>query len=236
MIKDLSRRRFLAVAAGALAAPSLLRGLESVPTMFDHMLLGIGDLDRGIAFMEERAGVKAVFGGVHPGRGTRNALLSLGTLRYLEIIAPDPKQTVAPMLPDLPQMREPRLLGWAAHTDDIDALAKKISAAGFAIQGPAEGSRARPDGKTLRWKSFRLEDDQHGLLPFFIEWSRDSVHPSVDAPGGCRLIQFSAASPEPTVLAAAYSRLGVAVGVEHGEEIQLRAKIAVPKGEIELTS
>ncbi len=235
-MENLSRRRFLAVAAGALAAPSLLRRSESVPAMFDHMLLGINDLDRGIAFVEERTGVRAVFGGVHPGRGTRNALLALAGQRYLEIIAPDPAQHVASWFPELPQMLEPRLLGWAAHTDDIAALATKIRNAGFSIQGPADGSRARPDGKTLRWKSFRLEADQGGVLPFFIEWSRDSVHPSVDAPAGCRLIRFSAVSPQPAVLEATYWRLGVEVGVEHGERVQLRAKIASPNGEVELTS
>jgi hypothetical protein len=221
---------------GAVLASSSLDGAEIVPGMFDHMILGVDDLDHGIAFLEERTRVRAVFGGVHPGRGTRNALLALGGQRYLEIIAPDPGQSVQPMYPELPQMREPRLLGWAAHTDDIAALAKKIREAGFLIQGPADGARARPDGKLLHWKSFRLEDDRGGLLPFFIEWSHDSMHPSVDAPAGCRLTRFFAVAPQPQELAAAYDRLGVEVAVERGERVELRARIAGPKAEVELTS
>lgn len=207
-----------------------------MPAEFDHMVLGVNDLERGIAFVEERAGVRAVFGGVHPGRGTQNALLSLGTRRYLEIIAPDPKQSVAPWVPGLSQMREPRLVAWAAHTDDIAALAQKAKAAGFSIEGPGDGSRARPDGKVLRWKSFRLADDRGGVLPFFIEWSRDSLHPSVDAPSGCRLVRFFAAGPEPDKLAASYRGLGVEIATEPGETTQLRARIAGPKGKFELTS
>jgi len=207
-----------------------------VPVSFDHMVLGIDDLDRGVAFVEERIGVRAVFGGVHPGRGTQNALLSLGTERYLEIIAPDPKQNIPPQFQGLSGLREPRLVAWAVHTDDIAALAKKVTVAGFSIQGPADGSRARPDGRLLRWKSFRLADDRGGLLPFFIEWSRDSVHPSVDAPSGCRLARFFATSSNADVLASAYSRLGVQIPVERGEKEEIRAVIAGPKAQTELSS
>jgi hypothetical protein len=236
MIQIFSRREFLAVTGGALVAPALLRAAEDIPISFDHMVLGIDDLDRGIALVEERVGVRAVFGGVHPGRGTQNALLSFGGQRYFEIIAPDPKQNVQPQYPQILQMREPRMVTWAVHTPDIVALANKISDAGFAIQGPADGSRARPDGKLLRWKSFRLQDDRGGLLPFFIEWSRDSVHPSVDAPAGCRLERLFAVSPEPKDLAAVYQRLEVEIAIERGEKAQLRARIAGPKGETEFSS
>lgn len=236
MIQIIPRREFLALAGGALVAPSLIRAAEDIPISLDHLVLGIDDLDHGIAFVEERLGVRAVFGGVHPGRGTQNALLSFGDRRYFEIIAPDPKQSVQPQFPGISQMHEPRLVTWAVHTTDIAALAKKISDAGISIQGPSDGSRARPDGKLLRWKSFRLQDDRGGLLPFFIEWSRDSVHPSVDAPTGCRLERLFAVSPEPKDLVAVYQRLDVDIAVECGEKAQLRARIAGPKGEAEFTS
>jgi Glyoxalase-like domain len=236
MTQTFSRRTFFTLAGIALTVSRFAWGAESVPTDFDHMILGIDDLDRGVAFVEKRAGVRAIFGGVHPGRGTRNALLALGGQRYLEIIASDPKQSVTPWVPGLSQMREPRLVAWAAHTDDIAALAKKVRDAGFAIQGPADGSRARPDGKILHWKSFRFEDDRGGLLPFFIEWSRDSVHPSVDAPGGCRLTNFSVACPQTNDLPVLYNRLGVEVVVARGEKAQLRARIVGSDGDLELSS
>jgi hypothetical protein len=233
----LSRRRFLSASGAAFVALPVLRAAEDFPPMLDHILLGIDDLDRGIAFMEERTGVRAAFGGVHPGRGTQNALLRLGTRRYLEIIAPDPKQSSLVAYPELRTMREPRLLTWAVHTDDIAAVAKKVADAGFAIDGPADGSRARPDGKVLHWKALRLKDDRGGLLPFFIEWGRDSVHPSVDAPSGCQLLRFAAASSNPEELRGVVARLGVELEVEEASaKPQLRARIAGARGAAEFSS
>jgi catechol 2,3-dioxygenase-like lactoylglutathione lyase family enzyme len=212
MAPALSRRFFLAAMGAALVAP---RGLwAKAPEGLDHIILGVNDLDRGIAFVEEKTGVRAAFGGVHPGRGTQNALLSLGEQRYLEIIAPDPKQNVPPQIPGLRELTEPRLVGWAVHTDDIAAVAKRVTSAGIAIAEIRDGSRARPDGKTLRWKSFSLKDDRHGLLPFFIEWTRDSVHPSADAPAGCGLAHFSIGSPDPAELRRTLQALGIDWPVE----------------------
>src|ERR1700757_3112813 len=116
----LSRRHFLILTAAALAAREALASQPEVPSMLDHILVGSNDLDRGIAFVKEHTGVRAVFGGVHPGRGTRNALLSLGERRYLEIIAPDPAQTKVPdygatLLEMIKASTTPTLVGWSAH-------------------------------------------------------------------------------------------------------------------------
>src|SRR5215475_5267946 len=119
----------------------------------DHLLLGISDLDRGIEWVEQRIGVRAAAGGVHPGQGTRNALLSLGSGHYLEIIAPDPAQSAYNFQIDIRQLVQPRLINFAVSTVDIDGVAAAGRKAGFQLFGPRAGSRQTVDGNMLRWQS-----------------------------------------------------------------------------------
>ncbi len=205
-------------------------------TGLDHIILGIDDLDRGVAWVEQRTGVRAIFGGVHPGRGTRNALLALGPDCYLEILAPDPQQPSPTWFTRVLTLPDPRLIAWAVHTPDLTALAQAAVAAGFPIDGPHDGGRSRPNGKILSWRLFHLRDDRGGLLPFFIEWGRGSVHPVADAPPGCHLERFHLQSPDAQELARACQSLAVETRVETGENPRMLAHIASPRGEVDLTS
>jgi Glyoxalase-like domain len=87
----------------------------------------------------------------------------------------------------------------------------------------------------LRWKTAALNDDSGGLIPFFIEWDKDSVHPSSDAPSGCSLESFSVAAFDPERLTKIFRQLGIEVAVERSEKPELRARIAGPKGVMQLS-
>jgi len=240
LASGISRRTFLLVTGGALAVhqalPRALFSEETVPALLDHILLGCSDLQRGIDFVEQRTGVRAVFGGVHPGRGTQNALLSLGERHYLEIIAPDPKQSSPVWHQEILKLTDPRLIGWAAHVADIEQIASRLAHADIAYDGPQPGSRKRPDGRLLRWKTLTLKDDQAGLLPFFIEWSVDSQHPSTDAPAGCRLVRFELVSPDSMRVVERVKLLGLGVPVAEGNPAQIRATFRGYKDELTITS
>jgi hypothetical protein len=218
--------------------------------LLDHILLGCNDLQHGIDFVEQHTGVRAAYGGVHPGRGTQNALLSLGVRRYLEIIAPDPQQHDGSHVAELvSQLKEPRLVGWAAHPGDIAALAAKLKQAGIVAEGPTPGSRKRPDGRVLHWQTLNLEDDSNGLLPFFIQWgsgfvltnpkqkmSEDTVHPSADAPSGCQLLRFELLTPDPAALARTASQLSLDAPIVASDSAKLHAVISGPKGQLDVVS
>jgi hypothetical protein len=240
-METLGRRPFIALLAGTACTPLLTLAMTDVPSLLDHILLGCADLGHGIDFLDQRTGVRAAFGGVHPGRGTRNALLSLGERRYLEVIAPDPKQDrveefARKQVTNLNKLTSPKLIGWAAHPGDLEKFSARLREAGLAFEGPRSGSRQRPDGKLLQWKTLNLKDDRDGLLPFFIEWSADSVHPSADAPKGCSLKRFSAVTPNPDSLSKIASVLQLDMPISPGDKAALHATIIGPKGEITLTS
>src|SRR5580704_5099298 len=151
-------------AASAVSPRSLFSTeKEEAPAMLDHILLGCTALNSGIELVAKHTGVRAVFGGVHPGRGTLNALLSLGERHYLEIIALDPLQSDAPDHYGVAKLIWPRLVGWAAHPGDLNSFAARLRDAGLDFDGPNPGSRKRPDGRLLQWNTLNLKNDHDGL-------------------------------------------------------------------------
>jgi catechol 2,3-dioxygenase-like lactoylglutathione lyase family enzyme len=232
MAQKIPRRTFLALTGVAFVSPTLALGEDDPPKVLDHILLGCSDLDRGIAFVEEQLGVRAAFGGVHPGRGTRNALLSLAERQYLEIIAPDPQQFHAPDNYGLKELTGPGLVGWAAHPGDLSQLAARLRSANIPFDGPTPGSRKRPDGRLLQWQTLNLKDNHSGLLPFFIEWSPGTIHPSVDAPIGCKLDRFEISTSNDVELQRLSSLLSLDVHVGHAEKPELHARIAGPNSRV----
>jgi hypothetical protein len=240
-METLGRRSFIAAAAGGALTPLLAWAASEVPSLLDHVLLGCADLDRGIDLVEQQTGVRAAFGGVHPGRGTRNALLSLGERRYLEIIAPDPKQDrieqfAQKQVTHLKRLTSPHLIGWAAHPGDLEEFAARLRKANIPFDGPRPGSRQRPDGKLLQWKTLNLKDDRDGLLPFFIEWSADSLHPSEDAPKGCQLTHFEGLTPNTEELAKIANLLQLDLSLSPADKPALQATIVGPKGDLKVSS
>ena len=195
-MERISRRAFNVTAAALIAAPSLAwPASATVPKSLDHVILGCNDLDAGVEFVYQHTGIRAAAGGVHPGAGTKNALLSLGELRYLEIIAPDPLQSSSTDPRHVSDLKSPALVGWAIHRNDVEGFASVLTNSGVESVGPKPGSRARPDGSTLTWKSLTLKDDNNGVLPFFHKY-RAAIFPG-DRLGAEISTRFRAATGEP---------------------------------------
>jgi hypothetical protein len=205
------------------------KALVKAEMILDHLLLGIADLDRGIQWVCEKTGLKPTTGGTHPGAGTRNALLSLGNRQYVEIISIDPQQNVASRTTNLIRdLKIPRLITWAAVASDINVVARRAKSAGYAIEGPTDGSRVKPAGVTLRWKTLRVLSEFGDVIPFFIEWQGDVVHPSEDFPTGCRLMTFEIHHPDADRVQQMLRNLGIDAIVKSGREPNLQAVLSTP--------
>lgn len=202
----------------------------------DHLMFGASNLDKGIGYLEQRTGVRATFGGQHPNRGTQNALLSLGSRQYLEIIAPDPAQAEVrgDRVDVLRSLAEPRLLTWAAGTTDIQSVERRVVAAGYESGGIAPGSRKRPDAVLLEWRSFTAKGHDGDVVPFFIEWSSASAHPATDSPKGCALLELRLEHPTPDTVNRLLEAMGLEIRATRGTLPRLLARLRTPKGEVEL--
>ena len=234
------QRTALVSAAWSLSKGSAVAQHRPASTALDHLLLGAPDLDSAIFWFEKAAGVRPAIGGSHPGMGTRNALVSLGGRQYLEIIAPDPAQSAFNFQIDVRSLPGPRLVTWAASTPALDEVVSTARSASLTVFGPRDGSRVRPDGTTLRWRSAgALADFRMGTVdpvPFFIEWAAGSPHPATDSPGGCRLTAFEVRHPDPERLQRLLATLGIDAAVSRAETAALGAVLATPNGEVRLAS
>ena len=202
----------------------------------DHLVYATIDLEASILDLETRLGVRAMPGGRHPGRGTRNALIGLSERSYLEVIGPDPTQAETTALGwfGVGHLEAPRLVTWAVAHDDLDSLVARAQARGVRLGSVASGSRQRADGAELRW---RFTDPAtvvaDGIVPFFIDWG-DSPHPAASAPSGLELVSLRAEHPEPTRVRQALVAVGLEMPVEPGPAPALVATVRTPNGLVEL--
>lgn len=199
----------------------------------DHVILGVNDLQKGIEEFERLTGVRAEFGGAHPGRGTQNALVSLGESHYLEILAPNPADGASKeWIEGLGSLTALTPVGWAARSQDLEALRSSLKGQGIETGEVTPGARDRPDGSRLAWKTLGFAEPAHPLLPFFIQWDPATAHPSATSPGGCRLTGFALQDPMPEPLRKTLRSAGLAVEVAEGKS-DLRIALACSKGNVE---
>jgi hypothetical protein len=205
-----------------------------VRVLIDHLIYAHPDLDTAVATLHRRFGVEASGGGHHPGRGTHNRLLALGSRTYLELIAPDPSQP-APATP-LPYgvegITQGGLVGWAIAVEDIEAARTGALSQGFDPGQVVDGHREDTTGELLHWRA-TANAQLAGLIPFLISWG-DTRHPAVDAPAGLTLRSLSVEHPRPTEIRTALAAMGADVEVRRAPRPALVARINGPHGDSEL--
>jgi hypothetical protein len=157
--------------------------MTSTPLVVDHIVIAVPDLDLAAARLDVEHGLTALEGGRHPGWGTANRIVPLGS-SYLELVTViDPGEAssstfgtwVTRMLDD-GGSTGPAPMGWAVRTDHIAAEAGER---GLEI---VDGARRSRTGALLTWRLAgvaRAAADP--ALPFLIEWGEGTPLPGTSA-------------------------------------------------------
>ncbi|WP_194793211.1 VOC family protein [Raineyella fluvialis] len=213
----------------------------AIPHHLDHLVFATPDLPTAVASLEEAIGVRATPGGRHPGRGTRNYLISFSDTSYLEIIGPDDEaeadasdgSTEAKPF-GLNELDEPVLRGWAVHPADLDEAAVAARRAGADLGDPWPVSRRTPEGTLLRWRlASRHPAPFDGVVPFLIDWGQ-TAHPASSGLPAARLESLTLRHTNPAAATHVLTALGVDLPVAAGRP-GLTAVVSGPKGSIVLS-
>ena len=146
----------------------------------DHIVLAVPNLEEGILWVEEKLGIKPVYGGQHQTEGTHNALLNLGNECYLELLAIDfsNKKISSPRWMGIDLIDEPTITRWAVKSDNLVKEVEFLKNVNNLLGNYKAGSRVKADGSILKWQlSIPLPKPKVEITPFLIDWE-DSIHPT----------------------------------------------------------
>jgi len=210
-----------------LAAVFVMAIQSGTAPKLDHIMLGAPDLDRAVAAFLWATNVAPIRGGMHPGRGTQNALVSLGDGTYLEIIAPSKEKTDDELVSMLRKLDGLTPVGWALRVSDAGAVRAELLKQNIEVTPLEPGSRITPTGERLSWMTFDVEGFESA--PFFVEWDKTSRHPSTTSPGGCTIKTFSVADPRGAELLSALRAIGADTVVGVSEKAMISVTLQCGK-------
>ena len=119
----------------------------------DHVVIAVTDLARAVDDYRE-LGFTVQIGGRHPGRTSHNALVVFDDDAYLELIAwaePGPAERWYNVLREHGE----GLIDFALFPEDVPRAIDEARERGLSLTGPIEGSRLRPDGMRIEWRTAR---------------------------------------------------------------------------------
>lgn len=160
-------------------------------TGLDHVFFAVPDLDAAAEALESGLGLRVGPGGRHEAWGTVNRLVWFGDA-YLELVAVEDQERAAaswfgqavlealassladgPSLSsasDGPSSASGGFVGFVVASDDLATDVASLGWEGPGFGGLVAGSRHRPDGRTVRWRTARPPGaESHRPLAFAIE-------------------------------------------------------------------
>ncbi len=142
----------------------------------DHVLIAVSDREAAAERLAAAHGLTSYEGGRHPGWGTANWIVPLGTA-YLELIeiVDELEARVSQLGEWVGNADDGAFIGWAVRPRHLDATAARL---GVEI---SEGSRTLPSGERIAWRTAGVEQAAgRPWLPFFIERDDPTRFPGAD--------------------------------------------------------
>ena len=180
-------------------------------TRIDHLMVCVPDLAQGREAYT-RLGFSVHPGGVHPGKGTENAI-AFFEHDYLEVLGLRDRAEYVAASPDGGLIEFLAAGGGlryvAVQSDDLDADVTAMRARGVDVGDIADGARRTPAGQQLRWRSVRL-GARNAVPLFFIQHLTplDQRRQSSQHPNGVRGVdRVYIAVPDVTKAAETYARV-----------------------------
>lgn len=202
----------------------------------DHIILAINNLEKGVRQFESMTGIEPIYGGEHPNWDTQNAIIPLHHHMYIEIMAPKNDLEVVPDF--LKNINTLKPIGFAMATHDINQMEKTIQQLNYKSTGIQAGSRVTPQGQQLKWSMLTVTEPNLGMNPFFISWSDDTGHPSLNSTKKYELKQIIFKTPyhhEINNLLASLDTHIVSLQPEHSKQTTLEIALKSPKGDVLFT-
>jgi hypothetical protein len=149
--------------------PAMTQDSKSVVLELDHVSICGSNLD---ALRQDFTDVSltADLGGPHGNGITQMASIGFDDGTYIELIAPIKPGVTAGSDWSKFMSEDAVTCAWAVGTNVLLQEVDRLKKAGVAIKGPDSGSRKRPDGMSIEWKTADVGNGTPGsTLPFVIE-------------------------------------------------------------------
>ena len=196
----------------------------------DHLVWYCADLAEGERYFAERMDHGSAYGGVHPGEGTRNRLLSLSDTTYVEILGRDPAQPETSLAAEVRGLKGFGLYHWAIGGIDLAGCAgrpwpRALPAASSSAVAASCPTAAGWAGPALVFMITALARSSPSSST-----GADSSHPAKTAPRGGSLGAVAVASPAARELREIYRNLGLDIPVHEAPSPGLSVTLESTKG------
>jgi glyoxalase-like protein len=160
---------FATLILSLIPRPAMTQDSKSVVLELDHVSICGSNLD---ALRQDftDVGLTADLGGPHGNGITQMASIGFDDGTYIELIAPIKPGVTAGSDWSKFMSEDAVTCAWAVGTNVLLQEVDRLKKAGVAIKGPDSGSRKRPDGMSIEWKTADVGSGTPGsTLPFVIE-------------------------------------------------------------------